>query len=61
MQHFATYPGSTFVCGANAFGARNSLRDADTDQTTCPRCKESEAWKAADAVSAHVAVETPAK
>lgn len=57
MQHFATYPGSTFVCGADATGQRNSLRDADPDRTTCPRCQESEAWTAADAASAHVAVE----
>jgi hypothetical protein len=61
MQHFATYPGSTFVCGANATGRRNSLRDADPDVTTCPRCQASEAWKAAYDASAHVPVESPAR
>jgi hypothetical protein len=61
MQHFSTYPGSTFVCGADAYGQRNSLRDADPDLTTCPRCKASEAWKAASEESAHVPVESPAR
>jgi len=49
MQHFALYPGSTFACGADAFGQRNSLLDQDTSKTTCERCKATEAWLAHDA------------
>jgi hypothetical protein len=45
MQHFTRFPGPTFVCGADATGARNSLLDSDTGKTTCPRCLASEAWQ----------------
>lgn len=49
MQHFSTYPGSTFVCGADAYGQHNSRKDENPAETTCPRCKESEAYTTAQA------------
>ena len=52
MQHFATYPGSTFACGADATGQRNSRLDEDARATTCMRCLATDAWRAADARAA---------
>jgi hypothetical protein len=45
MQHFDTYPGSTFVCGADAYGRHNSRLDENPALTTCPRCQATEAWQ----------------
>lgn len=46
MRHFITYPtNSTYACGANAVGRRNSRLDPDPNETSCRDCMETEAWK----------------
>jgi hypothetical protein len=45
MQHFTTWSASsTFVCGADAVGRRNSRLDVDPSLTDCAACKRTEAW-----------------
>lgn len=41
MQHFIFHPtNSTFACGADAVGRRNTRLDTDPWQTSCGRCIE---------------------
>lgn len=39
MQHYLTDGrSSTYLCGANAWGRRNTRTDCDENETTCRRC-----------------------
>lgn len=41
MIHFLTYPtASTFICGADAVGRRNTRVQTNSENTTCARCLE---------------------
>jgi hypothetical protein len=45
MQHFTTWSASsTFVCGADAVGRRNSRNDVNPTLTECYACKNTEVW-----------------
>jgi hypothetical protein len=45
MQHFQPHPASTFVCGADAVGRRNSRLDPDPTATTCDKCRNTPQWR----------------
>ena len=38
MHYLTDGRSSTYLCGANALGRRNTRTDCDENQTTCPRC-----------------------
>lgn len=38
MHYLTGGRSSTYLCGANALGRRNTRTDCDENQTTCPRC-----------------------
>lgn len=41
MEHFLPYPtSSTFICGADAVGRRNTRTQTKVENTTCRRCLE---------------------
>lgn len=41
MEHFLPFPtASTFHCGADAVGRRNTRTQTNPDNTTCSRCLE---------------------
>lgn len=45
MEHLLTHEiSSTFACGADAVGRRNWRIQLDPRNTTCRRCKESDAY-----------------
>lgn len=59
MQHFIGYPtNSSYLCGADAIGRRNTRTDTDTTLTTCRACKAS-MYFPKDAAPAAAAETTP--
>lgn len=53
MQHYIGYPtNSSYVCGADAIGRRNTRTDTDTTLTTCRACKADPFFKKVEAEAA---------
>ena len=53
MQHFIGYPtNSSYVCGADAIGRRNTRTDTDPALTTCRACKADPSFKKVEAEAA---------
>ena len=54
MQHFIGYPtNSSYLCGADAVGRRNTRTDTDPSLTTCRACKASTHFPTADTETTH--------